>query len=441
MSEVKDGYNFKLFSNSVNQTMRHDIYAHHRLLTESPQHQPHTYQPHLKLTDHDIHPRSLPANNWTQNTSEKPACATSTSPIPFLNSQQFKTPAVPALSSTASNQANPANNNSSIVIGSYHSVSDISLLSDNENDIENDSIFSNSLNATTCSSMQNNSGNQSNSSSSNANYTYISKPALNKPVKAAVPLVSQSDDFEFLRPKDPPLPAKSNNLLTASTSRLEQKSPKYSQSAYSTGNSLSCSSNGGSMSSLSPSPTPSLSNLNNQQNIGTTTTTTGGKSILFGIPRNCAPMPTQSADSSRHSIDSPFVDVTMNNCEDMSLYQPMKNLQISRAVLTPLIEPGQQQQNVAHKTGVAMPKPVISNATPTNNLGSASGYSLAAKNNFPLQQQHQQSFNNNNNIIINNSNNSTGKILAANSSANNSLKLTGYSNETVDKNHMVKKFF
>jgi len=152
-------------------------------------------------------------------------------------------------------------------------------------------------------------------------------------------------------------------------------------------------------------------------------------------------MPTQSADSSRHSIDSPFVDVTMNNSEDMSLYQPMKNLQISRAVLTPLIEPGQQQQNVAHKTGVAMPKPVISNATPTNNLGSASGYSLAAKNNFPLQQQHQQSFNNNNNIIINNSNNSTGKILAANSSANNSLKLTGYSNETVDKNHMVKKFF
>jgi hypothetical protein len=34
MLQVKEGYNFKLFANSVNQTIRQDIYGHHLLLSE-----------------------------------------------------------------------------------------------------------------------------------------------------------------------------------------------------------------------------------------------------------------------------------------------------------------------------------------------------------------------------------------------------------------------
>lgn len=109
------------------------------------------------------------------------------------------------------------------MVGSYHSVSDISVLSDNE--IE-DSIFSNSLNATTCSSMQNNSGSQNSSSN---NYNYMPQQTTSN-YKNKPPMVSQSDDFEFLRPKDPPLPTKANSL-TSSTSRLEQKN-KYNQHVY-----------------------------------------------------------------------------------------------------------------------------------------------------------------------------------------------------------------
>ncbi len=385
MSEVTDGYNFKLFSNSVNQIIRQNIYSHHLLLNETPKpsetlnHQNNSCQSY-RLNDHDINPRSLSVlsvNNWSQNNSLNITIndqSKSTSPITFANisnrDHQFKTPAIPALSTATSTSNEPSN----IVVGSYHSVSDISVLSDNENDIENDSIFSNSLNATTCSSMQNNSGNQSNSSSNTTNYTYNKQPPVlstNKPVKAS-PLVSHSDEFEFLRPKEPPLPTQSNNL---SKSHNHNPAPKYNPRVYSTGNSLNCSSNGGSMSSLSPSPSSSLSNINNQQPV------TNGKSILFGIPRNYAPVPTYSAENSHHSIDSPFVDVTLNNCDDMTLYQPMKNIQInsdcSRPVLSPLTE---------QKVVTVISKPTISIPTPTNNLVSCSVNSLASKNNFFLLQ-------------------------------------------------------
>ena len=193
-------------------------------------------------------------------------------------------------------------------------------------------MYSNSLNATTSSSLQNNSSSQQ-QQQRNSNYMHT-KTTKNKPH-----LTSQSDDFEFLRPKDPPMPTKLN-LLTSSTSRLEQKI-KYNQHAYSNSNSLSCSSNGGSMSSLSSaSPTPSFNNSNNALSMSNLNQTNkplaksnnayeNSKSILFGIPREHVPMPVEPSMNADNfhpvSMDSPFVDVTLNNCDDLSLYQPMLN--------------------------------------------------------------------------------------------------------------------
>lgn len=137
MSEVKDGYNFKLFSNSISQTMRQDIYGQHQLLESNYDPKSSLYsindefgnnsnaqyhfQKSISLSDNDIQPRSLSAlsNNWTQNTNSSMEKANShepnggklatTSPIPFINGSnelsghatnvnaghQFKTPAIP----------------------------------------------------------------------------------------------------------------------------------------------------------------------------------------------------------------------------------------------------------------------------------------------------------------------------------------------------------
>ena len=144
------------------------------------------------------------------------------------------------------------------------------------------------------------------------------------------------------------------------------------------------------MSSLSSSPTPSYtnsaSNLTNQgssqqqQQQQTPTNKpkpdqqqqqayANSKSILFGIPRDYAPMPTIPAENYHHpQIDSPFVDVTLNNCDDMSLYKPMKNLQInnnrSGNNLSPLVEPSKPQSQ-PQETPIT-PSP-INNFTSNNN--------------------------------------------------------------------------
>lgn len=90
--------------------------------------------------------------------------------------------------------------------------------------------------------MQNNSNGSQNSSASasNNNFMPTTGSSANKngcfsagpnfKANKCSPMVSQSDDFEFLRPKDPPMPTKSN-LLASSTSRLEQKM-KYNHQVY-----------------------------------------------------------------------------------------------------------------------------------------------------------------------------------------------------------------
>lgn len=123
------------------------------------------------------------------------------------------------------------------------------------------------------------------------------------------------------------------------------------------------------MSSLSPSPTPSFKNSSttlSQSNLNQATPSnklqSDSKSILFGIPRTYAPMPMTPVENYQQ-IDSPFVDVTLNNCDDMSLYQPINKFQMnngSRAALSPLLEPEESPSTA--------PKPIKSNTTPVNNF-------------------------------------------------------------------------
>lgn len=165
------------------------------------------------------------------------------------------------------------------------------------------------------------------------------------------------------------------------------------------------------------------------------------KSILFGIPRDYAPMPTIPAQESysHASIDSPFVDVTMNNCDDMSLYQPMSKLQLSQGQhqrasnLAPLAESDISQQSKPNSTSSDNYSPA---PTPTNLLYSSSAASLPRTNSknlvsasasnisphYPYQQQHfqHQSFNDIGNTGKSNaSTNSPVGAVCANSSQNN----------------------
>lgn len=113
---------------------------------------------------------------------------------------------------------------------------------------------------------------------------------------------------------------------------------------------------------MNRSPVPSM-NQTNPMNKSKPETNPyeNSKSILFGIPRGYAPMPTISADN---SINSPFVNTTMNNCDDMSLYQPMKKLEINprTSTLEAELQSSQGQKNV--------PKPTLSSVNPTNNFTS-----------------------------------------------------------------------
>lgn len=232
------------------------------------------------------------------------------------------------------------------------------------------------------------------------------------------------------------------------------------------------------MSSLSPSPSPSFNNSASNLHQATPTSTSdhnssqertptnnpqptitksgqlkpkdsssespsaayaSSKSILFGIPRDYAPMPTIPAQESYShvSIDSPFVDVTMNNCDDMSLYQPMSKLQLSQqgqhqraSNLTPLAESDISQQSKAISTSSDNYSPA---PTPTNLLYSSSAASLPRTNSknlvsasasnishYPYQQQKQQHFQHQSfNDIGNASNNSPVGAVCTNSSQNN----------------------
>ena len=347
MNKIKDGYRYKLFSNSVNQVFRQEIYGQHQLLHQN--NQVYTQAPHLETifssisltqNDSELQPRSLSASLLTSksnassaavNSFNIPPCKTintiNLSPRENVIAKSITNLSSNSSCSSSSSSNNINGNNANIIVGSYHSVSDISVLSDNDNDEP-------------CSAY------------------FTSNKGNNKPNSGRNKLLSQSDDFEFLRPKDPRLvlPQISsqssshicgasqpnvNNLVSASASQLGEKT-NYNQQLYSSTNSLSSSvssssSFNNSLSANNPTTESSLVNAinnsssNNKRQQGKSSLLNknsaayeNSKSMLFGIPRD-SPMPTIASMVSDNfhplSLDSPFVDITLNNCEDMSLYQ------------------------------------------------------------------------------------------------------------------------
>ena len=250
----------------MNQVFRQEIYGQHHLLNQNPpysvQHQQSSDNFSLlsnsnnSNNDSELQPRSLSASLLTstansntlltQQLAVQPYTLSSTQSVSSPRDTVQTKPTIHATSHTSlnvitnnSNSNNAANSNgNNIIVGSYHSVSDISVLSDNDNDDSCSAYFLNS-----------------NRNNANANKVKNTK------------LLSHSDDFEFLRPKDPlVLPqiasqssghissaaTHHSNLSSASMSRLE--TTKYNQNLYSSNNSLSSSL------SSSYSPVPSYNN-------------------------------------------------------------------------------------------------------------------------------------------------------------------------------------
>ncbi|RNA09403.1 hypothetical protein BpHYR1_053755 [Brachionus plicatilis] len=111
---------------------------------------------------------------------------------------------------------------------------------------------------------------------------------------------SLEDDFEYMRPKPtPPLPYSQSPSL------------KYHHNIYNQ--------------ACQPAH---LENTSFQSNLSLNETIS--KSVMFGIPRNNCPRPLDSrpsvgVDFHPANLGSPFVDITLNNCDDLSLYQPVKS--------------------------------------------------------------------------------------------------------------------
>lgn len=115
-----------------------------------------------------------------------------------------------------------------------------------------------------------------------------------RPLQASI-----DDEYDFMRPKPtPPLPYSQSPSLKYHHNNLNKVLQPYSEG-------------------------PSFqSNLSLNDTIS--------KSVMFGIPRNNCPKPLDSRESigvdfHPANIGSPFVDITLNNCDDLSLYQPVKS--------------------------------------------------------------------------------------------------------------------
>ena len=312
--------------------------------------------------DSDLQPRALSANMLTSSNKQAITDKTNPTPTPTPNLPYKRTNAI---NLSCSDNGLAASNNSNLIVGSYHSVSDISVLSDNEND---DSAFYSSNN------NRASANNINNSNSSASNNFRGSESSLNKAAKNK--LLSHSDDFEFLRPKDPPVPTtmssqSSGHLSSSSMGRLE-KMNYNNPNMFDSNNSLSSSLS----SSYSPLPSSNNSAINNTlSNVSNNNSGNRGilvnkpppssssngllnkkseayensKSMMFGIPRD-SPMPTAApainSDFHPMSLDSPFVDVTLNNCDDLSLYQPKSNFKASPQQYSSHLATMQQQQQL-----------------------------------------------------------------------------------------------
>lgn len=178
----------------------------------------------------------------------------------ILNSKPIQTPYTKKNDSSANN----------LIVGSYHSVSDISVLSDNDTDTEQ-SYFN---------------------KAKNNNNNYYSTDRLD------AKYLSNSDDFEFVKPRDPPIQS------SVSTTRLDNANYIHNN------NNININNNKSSSSSLSNS-------------------TTNSKSMLFGIPRD-SPKPTVPCGM---NLDGSFNDVTLNNCQELSLYDAQQVEQTPKPIL------------------------------------------------------------------------------------------------------------
>jgi hypothetical protein len=377
LNEVKEGFNFKLFRNSLNQVFAQDIYGQHQILSNKQivDHSDLQLVDNINDTilsnstsftsdinnDTDLQPRSLnntlisnkliliekqdnnnssssssSSSNSNNNSTSSSASSSSLSsyPINFLQQQKQQLASINNNNNNLVKKETLSSNLSNPCIGSYHSVSDISVLSDNENEENNNnnnatSFFTNSLNA---SSGIHTMSTQSYFSNNNS--------------------IKQQNDYEFLRPKDPPpMPSNFNRYL-------------FNNNSNNNVNSLSCSS---SNSSLSPSPTPPQPALlvtkmkpiltrssSSALSVKSNDPYENSKSMMFGIPRD-SPMPIYPSVSNdfHQTLDSPFVDVTLNNCDDISLYQPPINVVIlnnnnnnsSDDMRKPILKKQQQLQN------------------------------------------------------------------------------------------------
>ncbi|CAF0788835.1 unnamed protein product [Brachionus calyciflorus] len=116
---------------------------------------------------------------------------------------------------------------------------------------------------------------------------------------------SLDEEFDFLRPNaPPPLPYSQSPSL------------KYHQNIY-----------------HQISQSPRLENSTLQQTPNLSLNETISQSVMFGIPRNNYPRPTDikpsvGIDIHRNNLGNPFVDITLNNCDDLSLYQPIQQLSV-----------------------------------------------------------------------------------------------------------------
>ena len=210
------------------------------------------------------------------------------------------------------------------IVGSYHSVSDISVLSDNED--ESSSAFFPNKNTSNRNDNQLNEINKSNS--------YGLENSINKSKNN---FLSQSDDFKFKQPFN-----YQDNQASKSSSNeyITHNKKEYNQNLYSN-DSYSSSTNTISKVTVNKSDNNSLSGSDNQvyrhennanfvqpsypQSILKNSNTApkvnlyeNSKSMLYGIPRD-APKPTITSRSTE--FDSPFPNITLNNIEDYTVEQ------------------------------------------------------------------------------------------------------------------------
>jgi hypothetical protein len=375
-----------LFSNCVSQVFKHDILGQHQLIAQpiaqksneinhtlnqlqQQQQQQQMQQRHqlqnnfenlfindpspALINDSELQPRSLSASllSSTHKRSSNSDLNTLTNPLP-INSHMSIEPVkrvsnqINNLSSFSDNDLN-SGTGQNCMIGSYHSVSDISVLSDDDSTAFY-SNYTKNLNA--------------NNMPKSVKLMHSQSDSNGKKVKNKA--LSQSDDFEFLRPKDPPAISSQSSgqlyTLSANVNKL-----KYDQNLYTSN------SNNNSLSSTNSSYSPSLSlNNTNQSELNLSTNKysapnkvlsnnsnnmpsksseayQNSKSMLFGIPRD-SPMPTMVSTNS-HKIDSPFVDVSMNNMPSIYETTPsVANNLIDTRNRSPLIQNCMPSPNVNH---------------------------------------------------------------------------------------------